>query len=192
MSNTKNVVLGMIAIFILLYISVIGMNFYMTQTNKLQLERVLPRGVEHALKAGMESGDSSSVKEILKEEIEDAITGADNVQIQIPAMDLEKGLLSVVVSLEYTLLTGEERTIREEKTMIIERQIKSEPRVTITFLVEEEVYKEYQVVRGQTCPLPVLPSRYFAGWIEYGSASNKLVSTIGNVWTDKIYVAVAK
>ena len=168
------------------------MNFYITQTNKLQLNKVLPRGVEHALKAGMENGDSAIVKEILKEEIEEAITSADNVQVRIQTMDLEKGILSVEVLLDYTLLTGEERTLQEEKTMIVERQIKSEQKVTITFLVEEEVYKEYQVVQGQSCPMPILPSRYFAGWMEYGTASNQIVNTIGNVWTDKVYVAVAK
>lgn len=192
MRDTKNVTLGIIAVFITMYMALIGMNFYITQVNKLQLEKALPRSVEHALKAGMETGDETSVKNILQEEIEESISGAERIQVEIRTLDLEKGILSVKAVVSYTLLSGEEKTATAEKTIIVERQIPKEPSVTVTFLVDEEVYKEYQLVQGQCCPMPALPSKYFAGWVEYGSASNKIINTIGSVWSDKVYIAVAK
>lgn len=192
MRGTKNVTLGIIAVFMMIYIVLIGMNIYITHTNKQQLENAIPRTVEHALKSGMESGDEAAVKSILTEELEKAVPNADSIQIDIPALDLKKGILSVEVSVGYSLLTGEEKSITAKKTMIMERQIAKEDRVTVTFLVDEEVYKEYQLVQGQSCPLPVLPSKYFAGWVEYGQASNKIIQSIGKVWSDKVYIAVAK
>jgi len=191
-SKTKNVVLGIMAAFMMLYIVMIGMNIYIEQTNKLQLEQALPRAVEHALKTGMESGNAVSAKEMLAEELEEAMPAADSIQTKIQALDLGKGILSVEVSVGCLLLNGKEKVITAEKTMILERQIPKEKRVTITFLVDEEVYKEYQLVQGENCPIPVLPSQYFAGWVEYGAATNRIIQQIGNVWTDKVYIAVAK
>ena len=61
MSNTKNIILGTIGIFMVIYVVCIGANIYSLQTHKNQLNYVVSRAVEHGLKQGFQTKNKAEV-----------------------------------------------------------------------------------------------------------------------------------
>lgn len=118
----KNVILGMIGVFITLYTLLIGANVLYVQTQKNQLEKHVSRIVKHTLESEYQKGEESVVKQILLQEIKNAISDQnDNLEIEIQGMDLQKGFLSVRVTKRVEMLNGKEKTIVVEKTAIMDR-----------------------------------------------------------------------
>lgn len=190
MRYTKNVILALIGIFITIYVVSIGLNIYIIQTHKNALEEQVPRVVKQTLEEAYITKDEAVAIGKLKEEL---IAGKEQMRsLEVKKLDLEKGILSIVVTEHFGLVTGEEREISVEKTVIMEREEMVPSMVKVTFLLDGEIYKEYLLEKGEECPLPKSPSGLFGGWIEYGDANYTTITHIGKVWEDKVYLAITK
>lgn len=187
----KNIILGILGVLITIYVVCIGLNVYSIQTHQNQLNHTVSRVVEHTLKEMYGTEDITDAKEQLIREIKEGL-GTNAVEVQIHQMDLQKGLLSVSVTEEISLITGNQKKITAEKIAIMERAVTEEPKVHITFMVDEEVYKEYQIVKGEVCPTPKALGEKFIGWIEYGKDKMSPVKEIGAVQEDTVYLAVMR
>lgn len=117
----KNLVLGIIGVFVILYTLLMGMNIMIVETNKNEMERQVSRIVKNILEAEYLSLEETKVKEILVKEIEHSLSKRGDLSVEIKAVDMQRGLLSVKVTKILQLLQGKEREIVVEKTAIMER-----------------------------------------------------------------------
>lgn len=190
MINTKNIIVGIVGIFLAMYVVIIGLNFYTTQNHKNALENKVSRAVKSTLNTMYGTNDTEAALELLKGDI--LADSQRQITININAIDLEKGILSIEVNERFPLITGEEREIVVEKTVIMEKEEMETSFVTVTFMVDGEVYKEYQLEPGEECPMPKVPEGVFLGWMEYGAEEITPVEKIGKVWADRVYLAITE
>lgn len=188
----KNDILGITAIFITIYTVLIGLNIFSIQSHKQQMENHLSRIVKNTLESEYPIGDETTALKMLEEEIGKVASEDAEISIEVQEMDLEKGVLSVLVTETFPTVTGTSKVLTFQKTAIMDRLSVQNPTVTVTFLVAGEVYKEYQIAQGEECPLPKMPEGSFGGWTEYGTEGAAVLKEIGTVWEDKVYVAVIK
>lgn len=186
----KNILLGAIGILVTIYVTLIGMNLYMIQTHKDQLENCFSRILQQAMVDGYNTADDEEITQRIISELAESRNKDSAVQVVIQAMDLKKGLLSVKVTERFLLLTGKEKEITLEKTILMDRIVLNEDQVKVTFLLEGEVFKSYQLIKGENCPLPKSPEGNFVGWIKQGDHTKTFISSIGEVWEDQVYIAV--
>ena len=118
----KNIMIGIIGIFVTLYTLQIGLNILYVQTQKNQIEKHVSRIVKNTLEMEYQKGEEAYVEAMLLQEIRDVIsTKSATLNIKVQGMDLEKGFLSVKVTKNVEMLNGREKTIVVEKTAILER-----------------------------------------------------------------------
>lgn len=185
----KNIILGMTGLLIMIYTLLIGINLYVFVTEKNLLEKHVSRAVENVLEEYYKDTSESIAENRLKEDIltdEDR----DKTSIEIVELDLEKGLISVIVQKDVTLITGKVRQVSIEKTAIIEKLVVSHPRIEVSFMVGDMLYKQYQLTKGEVCPMPKTPAGEFLGWRALNDESSVVIQEIGNVWEDQVYYAV--
>lgn len=120
-SKVKNIILGMIGVFISIYTLLIGLDILMYQTSKNQIEKQVSRIVKHVLETNYQRDDVEMVKQMMTEEILSSVSKNGTIKVEIEAIDLEKGLLSVSVTKQIQMLNGKEKEIRIEKTAIVDR-----------------------------------------------------------------------
>lgn len=120
-SKVKNIILGMIGVFISIYTLLIGLDILMYQTSKNQIEKQVSRIVKHVLEKNYQRDDVEMVKQMMTEEILSSVSKNGTIKVEIEAIDLEKGLLSVSVTKQIQMLNGKEKEIRIEKTAIVDR-----------------------------------------------------------------------
>lgn len=188
----KNIILGAIGLLVTVYVTMIGMNVYMIQTHKDQLENCFSRILQQALEEGYGTVENEMITQRIISDFAESMNNEGALQVEIQAMDLQKGLLSVRVTESFFLLNGKEKVITLEKTIIMDRLVLNEDRVKVTFMVGEDVYKVYELTKGEKCQLPVAPQGSFLGWMKQGDISKTVVSEIGNVWEDQVYVALTE
>ena len=188
----KNILLGASGLLITIYVTLIGMNLYMIQTHKDQLENCFSRILQQALVDGYNTADHEEISQRIISDLAESRNNAGAMQVQIRAIDLKRGVLSVEVTETFSLLTGKEKVITLEKTILMDRIVLNEDEVKVTFLLDGEVFKTYQLIKGENCPLPKSPEGDFLGWIKQGDTTKTLVSSIGEVWEDQVYIAVVK
>ena len=92
---------------------------------------------------------------MLREEIAMRISSDTQVQTEVLACDMEKGLLSVRVTERFSLPGGRQKTLVFAKTAIIDRSIEEEETVDIRFDVDGSVYKVYSLQPGEVYPEPL-------------------------------------
>ncbi len=118
----KSIILGIIGVFITLYTMLIGLNILSFQTQKNELEKHVSRIVKNTLEAEYQTGEEEFVKQMLLQEITEAVsTNNSIVQVEVNAIDLQKGILSVEVTKRLEMLNGKEKEIVIEKTAIMDR-----------------------------------------------------------------------
>lgn len=178
----KNLMIGMTGFLLTIYVVLIMLNLYIVQVHKSVLENHLPGILENCL---TEQQDEKAVMMRLQEELSAIIKGP--FEIRMKALDHEKGILSVEIVETCTLLTGKQREIAVEKTVLVEKEDMRNHFVSVRFMIGNEIYKEYELEAGETCPMPKEPFDGFSGWIEYGSDSGR-ITAVGPVWEDKIYM----
>lgn len=186
----KNIILGIVGVFITIYTMLMGLNILTIQSHKDQLENHLSRIVKNVLEAEYGNRDEDAVKQMLQEEIQNSVSENAKIFVEIQEIDLQKGILSVKVTEEIHTLTDSQREIVVQKTAIMDRVATEPSKVTVTFLVEEEVYKEYQIVKGKSCPLPKEPEGGFLGWREYGTETIVSTEHLKDIWENRVYEAV--
>lgn len=117
----KNIILGIIGVCVILYTFFTGLDILTFQTSKNEMEKHVSRIVENVLETEYQTGDTEAVKQMLTQEITSSISKNGTVKVEVRAIDLEKGLLSIKVTKQLGLLNGKRREIVVEKTAIIER-----------------------------------------------------------------------
>lgn len=118
----KNIILGIIGICITLYTLFIGLQILSIQTQKNELEKQVSRIVKNTLESEYSIGDDSIVEQMLLQEITSCVsTKSGRVEVQVNAIDLQKGILSIKVTKWVEMLNGKEKELVVEKTAIVER-----------------------------------------------------------------------
>lgn len=184
----KTIFLGGFGIIITIYSVLICLDIYSIQIHKNELEIRLTRAVENTLEQYYPESDTEKAKEQLYTELVNE-KNSKNISLEIKSMDLIKGIVSVKAVEQVPLITGKQKEIIFEKTAIMERKTVAFPKVTVTFLVDGNIYKEIQLAQGEICPMPKLPSEDYIGWAEHGSAV--VVTQIGTVQENQVYVAIS-
>ncbi len=184
----KNVILGIVSLFIVIYLMLISMNVYTVVVETNEMECKISRIVTNCLEDYYQKQEDGLAKTQIEE---DVLLGekAENVEIKIRVIDLEKGLLSVIVNKTIPLVTGESKIITLEKTAIMERVYINQPRVKVSFFCEGELYKQYELTTGETCPVPKLPDETYSCWMEVGNEAQGAVIDIGTVCENRNYYA---
>ena len=101
----KNIILGVIGIFITFYTLLLGLNILYVQTQKNQLEKHVSRIVKNTLESEYQKGEEAFVEELLLEEITAAVSTKNaSLEIKVQGIDLEKGFLSVKVTKQVEML----------------------------------------------------------------------------------------
>lgn len=116
----KNTILGIIGIFITIYTIAIGMEVYNIQVRKNQLDNAVSKIVQEVLEEYYQGNDTQA-KLAFEQRIGDTLHENADLTIEIQALDMEKGILSVTVSEEYTQMNGKVRTESVSKTAIVEK-----------------------------------------------------------------------
>lgn len=119
----KNILLGMIGVLIIIYTLLIGLNVLTVQSHKNQLEKHLSRIVKNVLEGEYQCGEEEAVQQMLQGEIAASVSPNVTVLVEIQAIDLQKGILSVKVTETLKTLTGDQKEIVVEKTAIMERPV---------------------------------------------------------------------
>lgn len=186
----KNVILAIFGFMITLYTFSLMFSVLSLETRKNSLENHVARVVEGFLESAYQTGSEQEVRQRLVWELSQNIDDSGSLTVDVLALDLQKGIISVKVSEAFRQFNGRMRTIVCEKTAIMEQPSVQESKVIVTFKSEGRLYKEYQVEVGEGCPVPRLPEGTFIGWAEEGDLTQELVTSIAQVWEDKTYVAV--
>ena len=119
----KSLILGLIGAFVTLYTFLIGIDMMLMQTSKNEMDRQVSRVVKQALEEGYSAGEEEIVLQLITQELRSIISKGEDVHVEIQAIDLQKGLLSVKVSKQVKLMNGKVRELVVEKTAIIERSM---------------------------------------------------------------------
>lgn len=170
----KNVLLGMIGGFLILYTAVISLSIYSISTRKNELENCLSQIVEDVLEANYVPEELRSEetriagRADIEQQVRDAvglrIPSDSELQITILACDMEKGILSVRVDESYTMPNGATRNWYCAKTAVIDRKKEPEDYRTIRFVVDGSDYKVYERKEGESYPVPKNPEGSFLYW----------------------------
>ena len=117
----KNIILAGIGILITIYTITIAFSVFSYETRRNELENVVSRVVENTLEREYQKGEEEAVKQSLIEELTLDVGTNGAVEVQVKAIDLKKGILSVKVTERFRQFNGKERSIVCEKTAIVEQ-----------------------------------------------------------------------
>lgn len=90
------------------------------------MENVVSCVLENTLEREYQKGEEEAVKQSLIEELTLDVGRNGAVEVQVKAIDLKKGILSVEVTERFRQFNGKERSIVCEKTAIVEQCIKQD------------------------------------------------------------------
>lgn len=186
----KNILLIFLGIMMLLYTLAIGSEVFAGQAGQNELENCLSRVVEDTLADCYGQKSDEEAMQQLKFDLNGTL--GEDIRIQVKAIDMEKGILSVEIVRAYRQFNGKTKELRAEKTAIVEQEIVTTTQVTVSFFAGEELYKEYCLIQGEDCPMPMLPSELYIGWEEYGAEGSGPITEIRQVMEDKVYVAITE
>lgn len=131
----KNVILGIIGCFIVLYTTLISLSMYNVSSRKNQMDKCL----SVALAGAMENYYSSEIYEIelpdeMKQQVKasdveneiisnvnERITSNGDVKTTVSVCDLEKGIISAEIEETFTMPMGTKKTISCSKTIIADK-----------------------------------------------------------------------
>lgn len=126
----KNIVLGCIGCFMVLYTVLMGLSVYSLYTRKNQAEKCLSTVLENAMdryylpkfySPDWEKTDDSRIEEELVMDIEERFSEDRNIDVIIYVCDMEKGIISAEISEEFTLPMGIDKKINCRKTIVADR-----------------------------------------------------------------------
>uniref|UniRef100_UPI004056B6CB hypothetical protein n=1 Tax=Agathobacter sp. TaxID=2021311 RepID=UPI004056B6CB len=116
----KNTILGIVGTWIAIYTIAIAMEVYNTQVRENQLDNAISHIVQEVLKTHYQ-GSNAQAKADLQERIKDGLHAGAEPEIEILALDMEKGIISVTVTERYRQANGAVRAVSASKTAIMER-----------------------------------------------------------------------
>ena len=172
-------VIGVIILFIVMTIG--------GKTNRsMELKSNMPSAVETALESSMvkQNYEVNNNSELLADYAETMAMAVDsNADLGIDVMNINyaQGLLSVKTSEKFKHPNGNDGSVSDQRTVILNKLVEEEKHVyTVRYYKTADdvgitLYKKYEVQEGTSVPVPVDPimeEKTFSGWI--GSAGESL------------------
>jgi len=117
----KNAILGVLGACILFFTTLIGLGVYNTGVRKNEVDNILSQVVKQTLEEGYGQTNAKEWETKLKENILLRLGSDSDVEIVIDCMDLEKGIIHVMVQETFWQINGKRKILEWEKTAIMER-----------------------------------------------------------------------
>lgn len=126
----KNVVLGIIGCFIVIYTAMLSLSIYSVSVRKNQMEKCLSAALMSTMnkyyKPNMYVVDKIAVNDTQVEnelisDIEDRLTSDSDIDAMVYVCDMEKGIISAEIVEEFSLPMGRTKTITCSKTIIADQ-----------------------------------------------------------------------
>lgn len=126
----KNVILGIVGAFVVLYTVVLSLGMYSVNTREDELEDCLSEVMLSTMEKYYVSpetapfqtaGDADMIKAELTEMLRLRINSKSELEVSIKECDMQLGILSVEVSGKFTLPNGKTKEVSCKKTLIADR-----------------------------------------------------------------------
>ncbi len=183
----KNIMLGAIGGIVIIYMVLIQLSAYAGNIRANELENCVSDACMQTLKKHYGGSDGEAGADV-ESRIRERISSDSEITVSITGCDMEKGLLSVVVSETFSYPNGTQRTFTAEKTAIMEKKADESGYITVLYRNNGMDYKEYELLPGEVLPLPKLPD-HAKGW-KVGGESSLLEPGRQSGGTDLIIEAV--
>ena len=127
----KNIILGLIASMLTIYLVVISISIYSVYVRKNEMDKCLSQTLfssmdRHYISRIMMpqnmASEESEVEEELINDIEDRLTSDSEVQVNIRICDMEQGIISAEIRESFVLPFGIKKEIITSKTIIADRE----------------------------------------------------------------------
>lgn len=169
----RNIVIGICAFSFFLVVMLSGYTLFGRQKRMTELEDGLNLALEQTMgnleNEALEIASNEDMIALFERLLLTQLVSAKAVEIRILDADCEKGLLSVEVVEHFKHWNGKAGTVTAQ-SMIIEdmvRQKVSSEKAIVTYWIEEELYRRYEVAVGESLPVPGNPDicgDSFIGW----------------------------
>lgn len=201
----KNIILGLIGSLLVLYTILLSLGMYSLSARRNELSNSLAEVMESIMERyymteerkeflPVDTEIETEVCNLIQEELSLRLSADSDVEIRISACDMEKGLLAVCAKESFRMPNGRVRNISCEKTLIADSDVTHSGMLTVRYLCDENVYKEYGVSYGQKLFQPKSPEGEgrFLGWHLQGTNDHDLYDFSGEerVVADMTFVAV--
>lgn len=126
----KNVVLGIIGCFIVIYTAMLSLSIYSVSVRKNQMEKCLSSALMGTMNKYYQPNmyvvdkaavDDMQVENELINNIEDRLTSDSDIETMVYVCDMEKGIISAEIEEEFQLPMGRTKTISCKKTIIADQ-----------------------------------------------------------------------
>ncbi len=138
---------------------------YGRQTRKEEADIALSQAIDTALSGVMSEynytieENETFIADFLKSLLIQTNSDSD-LKVSVLEADYELGILSVEITEKFKHPNGKEGTVSEVRTVIFDRAKEEETEYkTVRFCVADQVYKEYNLLKGSLCSVPVLPKQ---------------------------------
>jgi hypothetical protein len=170
----RNLVIGICSLALVLLLLMIGYTVTGREKRTAELEKALNLAMEQTVSSLQEQdeyspGSDEELVAIFEQQLLVQLEAEADYEIRVLDVDCEKGLLSVAVTEHYTHLNGRPGSITVQKLILLDRVADSADygMRQLTYLVEDETYRRYELEAGSTLVVPrepYLASGSFAGW----------------------------
>lgn len=201
----KQIIFGGACGALVVLILLLSVSVYGKSARETEMERALTIAMDEVMRNKMETGAytvsdadefvADFCQSLLQEiHVDDGAHKDKNLQVQVDIIDVdvEKGLLSVRVTENFSYPNGRVGTITRDATAVLDAKEKK-PFYAISFLAHNRPYKEYGIQEGVAFlvpkdPMPEKGERAFLYWLDAdtGEKANFPRTVSGN----KQYIAV--
>lgn len=158
----KNVLIGIVGGMILVYMVVIQISLYTESVRQNELNQCVADVTMQVLKGCRNQTDEAAQK-ILTDRIRERLPSDSEVQIDVLACDMQKGIVSAKVKEQFLYPNGKCGSVQASRTAIAEKKAENILQARIIYKDHGEIYKEYMVQTGETHVAAKLPDGA-GGW----------------------------
>lgn len=159
----KQLILAFVGSLICIYVLVIALNCYSISVRLNQIESNVSPIIKRNLQEGYRNLSNEEVQNRIKEELLLKFQKR-NISFDFQEVDMERGIISLRMKEQFTLLSGKEKRIEWEKTILLDLHDEKPEMVNVRFFYNEKLYKEYRIEKGNSLFLPACSGGKFQGW----------------------------
>lgn len=183
----KQIVYGMICTFMLTCIFMIVMTIYGRNLRQTEADHTLAEAVDTAMEDVLKeksygvSNSNEFVADFLQLLLRQ-LNSTSDVTVSVLEADEEMGILSVEIVENFKHPNGKDGTVSKVRTVILDKpqEIEKEYKTVSFYLGDDELYKEYTVLKDTFCTIPLPPEKEgktFSHWrFVEGDATGKAES----------------
>lgn len=163
----KNILIGIVGGMILVYMIVIQLGIYTESVRRNELEQCVSDVSMQILKGYRDESDETAQK-ALTDRIRQRLSSDSDVQIEVLACDMQKGIVSVKVKEEFLYPNGKNGSVQTARTAIAEKKAEEATYAKIIYKERGVIYKEYMIQTGEMHTSAILPESA-RGWKAEGT-----------------------